>query len=107
MSWSRTPGLKRNGAAFHCFAQAGFHATSVDDIVKQTGVSKGTFYWYFETKEQVFVQILDVWAHEVEAEIMAQFRAAFEDEHGVGVLTDGKKVLGLGYSADVTPFGTD
>jgi len=32
------------------------------------------------------------------------FSAAFEEEHGVGVLTDGKKILGLGYSHDVTPF---
>ncbi len=73
-------------AAFHCFAQAGFHATSVDDICAMAGVSKGTFYWYFETKEQVFVQILDVWADEVEDEIMAQFRAAFEDADPVHAL---------------------
>ena len=32
------------------------------------------------------------------------FAAAFEEEHGVGVLTDGKKVLGTGYSTDVTPY---
>jgi hypothetical protein len=32
------------------------------------------------------------------------FSAAFEEEHGVGVLTDGKKILGTGYSADVTPY---
>lgn len=32
------------------------------------------------------------------------FAAAFEEEHGVGILTDGKNILGIGYSADVTPF---
>jgi AcrR family transcriptional regulator len=73
-------------AAFRCFGEAGFHATSVDDICAAAGVSKGTFYWYFETKEQVFVQILDVWADEVEAEIMAQFRAAFEEKDPVQAL---------------------
>lgn len=35
------------------------------------------------------------------------FSAAFEEEHGVGVLTDGRKILGLGYSSDVTPYGTE
>jgi len=35
------------------------------------------------------------------------FAAVFEEEHGVGVLTDGKSVLGTGYSSDVTPFGYD
>jgi len=32
------------------------------------------------------------------------FAAPFEDEHGIGVLTDGRSILGTGYSADVTPF---
>ena len=32
------------------------------------------------------------------------FRAAFEEEHGVGVLTDGTKILGHGYGGDATPF---
>lgn len=31
--------------------------------------------------------------------------AAFEEEHGLGVLTDGEKVLGIGYQIDVAPFG--
>jgi Domain of unknown function (DUF6985) len=35
------------------------------------------------------------------------FSAAFEDEHGVGVLTDGRSILGIGYSHDVTPFEVD
>jgi hypothetical protein len=33
------------------------------------------------------------------------FHAVFEEEHGVGVLTDGTSVLGTGYSLEVTPFG--
>lgn len=33
-----------------------------------------------------------------------RFAAAFEDEHGVGILTDGTNVLGIGYIADVRPF---
>jgi hypothetical protein len=32
------------------------------------------------------------------------FWAAFEEEHGVGVLTDGRVVLGTGYSTDAEPF---
>jgi hypothetical protein len=32
------------------------------------------------------------------------FWAAFEEEHNVGVLTDGKKVLGTGYHLDVSAF---
>jgi hypothetical protein len=34
------------------------------------------------------------------------FAAPFEEEHGVGVLTDGEKIVGIGYTADVRPFRT-
>ena len=32
------------------------------------------------------------------------FDAKFEEEHGVGILTDGSEVIGIGYSGDVSPF---
>ena len=32
------------------------------------------------------------------------FAAAFDEEHGVGVLTDGARLLGIGHQSDVTPF---
>ncbi len=34
------------------------------------------------------------------------FHAEFDQEHGVGVLTDGDTVLGMGYSGEATPFET-
>jgi AcrR family transcriptional regulator len=40
------------------FAQDGYHPTSVADIVDGLGVGKGVFYWYFESKEQLFTEIL-------------------------------------------------
>lgn len=36
--------------------------------------------------------------------IELSFHAAFEIEHGVGVLSDGDNILGTGYSFTVTPF---
>lgn len=41
-----------------CFAERGYHDTSVADLVAGLGVGKGVFYWYFESKEQLFVEIL-------------------------------------------------
>lgn len=40
------------------FARSGFHPTSVQQIVQGLGVGKGVFYWYFDSKEQLFVEIL-------------------------------------------------
>jgi AcrR family transcriptional regulator len=40
------------------FAAQGYHPTSVTDITDGLGVAKGVFYWYFESKEALFTQIL-------------------------------------------------
>src|SRR3984885_7506174 len=41
------------------FETQGFHATSVDGIAKAAGTSRSTLYQYFESKEQIFVELLD------------------------------------------------
>jgi AcrR family transcriptional regulator len=40
------------------FADKGYHPTSVAEIVQGLGVGKGVFYWYFDSKEQLFIEIL-------------------------------------------------
>ena len=41
-------------AALAVFTQKGYHATNVSDVAAQAGVSQGTIYWYFESKEELF-----------------------------------------------------
>lgn len=41
-------------AALDLFTRRGFAATRLDDIAGQAGVSKGTLYLYFESKEDLF-----------------------------------------------------
>ena len=40
------------------FAENGYHPTSVAEIVEGLGVGKGVFYWYFSSKEELFLEIL-------------------------------------------------
>jgi AcrR family transcriptional regulator len=40
------------------FAERGYHPTSVAEIVEAASVGKGVFYWYFESKEALFNEIL-------------------------------------------------
>jgi len=41
------------------FLQKNFKEVTMKEIVKETGLSKGAFYHYFESKEQLFYEILD------------------------------------------------
>ncbi|MFN2587949.1 MAG: TetR/AcrR family transcriptional regulator [Actinomycetota bacterium] len=45
-------------AASRLFAVQGYHGTTVGDICDSLGVGKGVFYWYFESKEALFSEIL-------------------------------------------------
>ncbi len=46
-------------AAASAFSQRGYHETAVDDIVKASGTSKGAFYFYFQTKEDIFFALVN------------------------------------------------
>jgi AcrR family transcriptional regulator len=46
-------------AALRCFIRTGYHRTSMDDIVKESGLSKGTIYWYFKNKRALFIALFD------------------------------------------------
>ena len=58
------------------FAGSGYHPTSVADIVGGLGVGKGVFYWYFESKEQLFLEILK----ESQTDLRRHQRDAIADE---------------------------
>jgi AcrR family transcriptional regulator len=46
-------------AATRVFTERGFSHARMDDIVNESGLSKGTLYWYFESKEAIIVAIFD------------------------------------------------
>ena len=37
----------------------GYHCTSLDDVLRESGVGKGNFYYYFKSKEQLGYAIID------------------------------------------------
>lgn len=46
-------------AATNVFTRLGFHDARMDDIVEEIGLSKGALYWYFKSKEDLIIAILD------------------------------------------------
>ena len=58
------------------FAEQGYHPTSVSEIVAGLGVGKGVFYWYFDSKEQLFLEVLK----EAQTDLRRQQQQAIGDE---------------------------
>ena len=46
-------------AASRLMALQGYHSTSLDDVLRESGVGKGNFYYYFRNKEELGYAILD------------------------------------------------
>lgn len=46
-------------AAAHLFAEQGYGATSVRQVVEAAGCKKPTLYYHFENKERLFLELID------------------------------------------------
>ncbi|MFF5972558.1 TetR/AcrR family transcriptional regulator [Streptomyces sp. NPDC012769] len=67
-------------AAVTLIAEQGFSATTVDEIAERAGVAKGTVYYNFKSKTELFEELL---RHGV-ALLTASLRAAAEETAGRG-----------------------
>ncbi len=48
-------------AARRVFSQKGFDATNVSDVAAAAGVSQGTVYHYFDSKDDLFMAVFEDW----------------------------------------------
>ena len=44
--------------AYRLFVSRGYEHTSVDEIIAEAGIAKGTYYYYFESKEQMLEDVI-------------------------------------------------
>ena len=58
-------------AAVRLFSTRGFAAASVDDICAEAGISKGAFYHHFESKQALFLALLDSWLQTIDSSVEA------------------------------------
>lgn len=47
------------GVAKKLFAKNGFSPTSMDDIARDVGIAKASLYYFFKSKEEIFVAIIE------------------------------------------------
>ena len=48
-------------AARQVFSQKSFNATNVSDVATAAGVSQGTIYLYFDSKDDLFMAVFEAW----------------------------------------------
>lgn len=75
-------------AAYRCFRERGYHETSVDDICREAGTSKGSLYWHYDSKQDVFIDILETWANQVMEEVFGQFDKSLASDDFAHTLTE-------------------
>lgn len=46
--------------ALRVFSEKGYHHTRVSDIIEAAGIARGTFYLYFDSKNAIFHELLDL-----------------------------------------------
>jgi AcrR family transcriptional regulator len=63
-------------SAMKLFSEKGFDAAGVAEICSTAGVSKGAFYHHFETKQAVFLQLLEDWMQQLDADLQAALSEA-------------------------------
>lgn len=68
--------IKLLNTAVRLFAKHGYHATTVPMIVKASGSSTGSFYFYFRNKEDVFAAALERFGERIAKALNAAIAAA-------------------------------
>lgn len=54
-------------AAMQVLVKKGYENSRIDDIVKESGMSKGAIYWYYQSKKVVYLDLVDYWVQRYSA----------------------------------------
>lgn len=76
--------------ANECFHEKGYTETTVSELVKRAGVAKGTFFYYFPTKESILTAIMEEECHVklAELQVRTQGQGALERLHAITGLVE-------------------
>jgi AcrR family transcriptional regulator len=87
-------------AAAALLAERGYSGATVDGIVAAAGLSKGTFYWHFTSKEELFLSLLEERIDRPARALMeltrtapAESATAPDVSRGLGDLLEGQREL--------------
>jgi len=61
------------GESLRLFAEQGFERATYDDLIRRSKVSRGSFYWYFPSKEALYDAVLEYCVSGYVARVEAQY----------------------------------
>lgn len=68
--------LEVMAAAKKLFEKLGYETTSVENIIKEAGIAKGTFYYYFKAKKDILRALVE----QIANEMITYFNSIVEDQ---------------------------
>ncbi len=68
-------------AALEVIVSKGYEGSSMADIVKKSKMSKGAIYWYFKSKKEVYLALVNHWVHHYSPTL----NHIIEDDHSASV----------------------
>lgn len=75
-------------AATRLFAREGYVATSVDRIAAAAGYSKGAFYSNFDSKEQIFLELLEAHGESTLGKLLAALEGVGDTKAAIEAVAD-------------------
>ena len=51
-------------AALNVISAKGYEQSRMDDIVSEADLSKGAIYWYYKSKKEIYLSLVDHWVSE-------------------------------------------
>jgi len=94
-------------AALACFTRKGYNNTTMDDIAAESGLSKGSLYWYFKSKDDLFAEaLLSVFMNVAQEAVaaMEQYSTASDKLRAVAQATVGFGKMVEGYFSLLLEF---
>ena len=91
-------------AAERCFARCGYEAASVAFICQEAGVTKGAFYYHFESKQALFLELLNAWLAGLDMQLKKARNTAASVPDGLREMTASSRAVFVEASAYLPMF---
>lgn len=62
-------------AALGVIAEAGVPAVTIDELAKRLGATRGSFYWHYQSREELIKAAVELWARESTTDRLPQLEA--------------------------------